>query len=293
MKYGPLVIGQMNGRSSTECGNYRTIALISHASKVLLIIILNRMRKKAEEKLSDCQAGYRSNRGTTDMLFVLQIMIEKLRNITFIDYSKAFDSVIHHHLFETMLQLGFPRHLVSLIAGLYQDQKATIRWNGDHCEYVDIKKGVRQGCILLSHLFNLYTEQVTRESDIDDMDIKIGGRNITSLRYADDTALLADNITSMRIFLHRVDAAGNNAGLKLNAKKTKAMHITGPGSQDPQQIRINGTDLKNVTDFKYLGSIKASDGTCTKDIKCRIGMAKQKMVQLNIIWKDKGVPREL
>jgi hypothetical protein len=71
------------------------------------------MRKKAEEELSDCQAGYRSNRGTTDM-FVLQIMIEKIRNsiqeafITFIDYSKDFDSVIHHHLFETMLQMDFP-----------------------------------------------------------------------------------------------------------------------------------------------------------------------------------------
>jgi len=131
------------------------------------------MRKKAEEELSDCQAGYRSNRGTTDKLFVLQIMIEKIRYsnqeafITFIDYSKAFDSVIHHHLFETMLQMGFPRHLVSLIAGLYQDQRATIRWKGDHCEY-----------------FDLYTEQVMRESDIDDIGIKIGGRNITNLRYA-------------------------------------------------------------------------------------------------------------
>ena len=71
------------------------------------------------------------------------------------------------------------------------------------------------------------------------------------------------------------------------------MHITGPESQGPQQIRIIGTNLENVTDFKYLGSIKASDGTCTKDIKCRIDMAKQKMIQLNNIWKDKGVPREL
>ena len=122
-----------------------------------------------------------------------------------------------------------------------------------------------------------------RKSDINDMGINIGGRNITNLRYADDTELLADNITSMSKILHRVDAAGNNSGLKLNAKKTKVMHITGPGSQGPQQIRINGTDLENVTDFKYLGSIKASDGTCTKDIKYRIGMAKQKMVQLNNI----------
>jgi hypothetical protein len=63
---------------------------------------------------------------------------------------------------------------------------------------------------------------------------------------------------------------------KTKCQKTKVMHITGPGSQGPQQIRINGTDLENVTDFKYLGSIKASDGTCTKDVKCRIGMANRR-----------------
>ena len=63
-----------------ECNNYRTIALISHASKILLIIILQRMKKKVEEELSDCQAGYRRNRGTIDMLFSLQLMIEKVRN---------------------------------------------------------------------------------------------------------------------------------------------------------------------------------------------------------------------
>jgi len=71
------------------------------------------------------------------------------------------------------------------------------------------------------------------------------------------------------------------------------MHITGPKSQGPQQIKIIGKDLKNVSDFKYLGSITASDGTCIKDIKCRICMAKQKMLQLNNIWKDKGVPIQL
>ena len=66
--------------NAKECGNYRTIALISHASKVLLIIILNRMKRKVEEELSDCQAGYQSNRGTIDMLFSLQLLIEKIRN---------------------------------------------------------------------------------------------------------------------------------------------------------------------------------------------------------------------
>ncbi|GFS23164.1 RNA-directed DNA polymerase (Reverse transcriptase) domain containing protein [Elysia marginata] len=99
-KLQEFVMLYKNGNSK-ECGNYRAIALISHACKILLIIILNRMKCKVEEELSDCQAGYRANRGTTDMLFVLQIIIEKIRDgneegyITFIDYSKAFDSVIH------------------------------------------------------------------------------------------------------------------------------------------------------------------------------------------------------
>ncbi|GFR99677.1 endonuclease-reverse transcriptase [Elysia marginata] len=75
-KLQEFVMLYKNGNSK-ECGNYRTIALISHASKILLIIILNRMKCKVEEELSDCQAGYRANRGTTDMLFVLQIIIEK------------------------------------------------------------------------------------------------------------------------------------------------------------------------------------------------------------------------
>ena len=165
-----------------DCNNYRTIALISHASKILLIIILNRLKPKIEEELSDCQAGYRSNRGTTDMLFVLQILTEKIKStdeevfITFIDYSKAFDSVIHLHLFNTMVKMGFPKHLISLIASLYKDQKATIRWNSRKCELFNIHKGVRQGCILSPYLFNIYTEQVMRDADIEDMGIKIGGK---------------------------------------------------------------------------------------------------------------------
>lgn len=187
--------------------------------------------------------------------------------------------------------MGFSNHLVSLVESLYSNQKATIRWNGQHCQPFDIKKGVRQGCILSPHLFNLYTEQVMRESDIDDMGVKIGGRNITNLRYADDTALLADNITSMRRILNRVDSSGSKYGLKLNAKKTKIMHI---GPERPNtEIKIDNVQLEQVKDFKYLGSIKAKDGSCTKDVKTRISMAKRKMTNLNNIWKDKNIPNKL
>jgi len=285
--------------SVKDCNNYRTIALICHASKILLILILNRLKQKVEYELSDCQAGYRKNRGTTDMLFVLQNIIDKVKStteelyITFIDYSKAFDSVIHNHLFETMDKMGFPRHLIALLSSLYTEQKGTIRWDDQQSDFFDITKGVRQGCILSPHLFNIYTEQVMRESDIDDMGLKIGGRNITNLRYADDTALIADNVTSMKRILHRVDTAGREAGLRLNAKKTKVLHVAGIDSQTNNEIKIDKVPLETVNDFKYLGSIKADDASCSKDIKCRIGMAKNKMTQLNNIWKDRSIPIDL
>ena len=231
------------------------------------------------------------------MLFVLQILIEKIRNtqdeafITFIDYSKAFDSGIHHQLFNVLIEMGFPRHLVSLIAKLYDNQKATIRWNGDHCDFFNIDKRVRQGCILSPHIFSIYTEQLMREADLDNDGVKISGERLSNLRYADDTALLADNFENMCSVLNKVNDAGERSGLKLNAKKTKVMHIN--GKSDPDPIFINGVNLEYVSDMKYLGSIKEENGSCSKDVKTRIAMAKKKMVDLNSVWKDRGIPTSL
>ena len=216
--------------------------------------------------------------------------------ITFIDYSKAFDSVIHSFLMDIMQTMGFPRHIMSLIVSLYKNQKATIRWNGDNCEPFNIEKGVRQGCILSPHLFNIYTEHIMRHADVESLGVNLGGRDITHLRYADDAALLSDNITSMKGILHRGDKAGQEAGLHLNAKKTKVMHISGGNQQvltPDADVTVNGTKLENVGHFKYLRSYKTENGNCSKDINARIGQAKQKMVHLNNIWKDHSSPLQL
>ncbi|GFS01695.1 catenin (Cadherin-associated protein), alpha 3 [Elysia marginata] len=119
-----------------------------------------------------------------------------------------------------------------------------------------------------------------READFDQLGININGRNLTNLRYADDTALMSDNITSMRRILHQVDESGIKAGLKLNAKKTKVMQLK-PENSSLYDVQKDQTILENVEGFKYLGSVKTIDGSCSKDIKMRIGMAKKKMIELN------------
>ena len=97
-----------------------------------------------------------------------------------------------------------------------------------------------------------------RETEIEDMGIRIGGRNITDMRYAaDDTGLVASNVTSSKRMLYRVDSSGKRKGLGLNAPKTKYMHIKGKYSQPDEftTIKVNGVQLEKVEDFKYLGSI--------------------------------------
>ena len=119
---------------------------------------------------------------------------------------------------------------------------------------------------------------------MEDEGIKISGEKISNLRYADDTALLANSYESMCDVLNKVNDAGERSGLKLNAKKTKVMHINCKDTHDP--INVNGHDLDYVLNMKYLGSVKECDGSCSIDVKTRIAMAKRKMVDLNNIWKD-------
>ena len=283
--------------NTKECTNYRTITLLSHASKVLLIIILKRMRVKIEQELPDEQAGFRRGRGTADMLVALQILIEKTLEVdgqafvVFIDYSKAFDSISQTQLFDILSEMGFPKHLVSLLEALYINQLAVIRWNGSHTNAFNIDKGVRQGCILSPHLFSLYTESVMREAEIEELCVRIGGKLISNLIYADDTALCAQTQEEAEQLLTKVNDAGKERLLKLNVKKTKLLKVG--NTQPDATVRVDGEQIEEVEHFKYLGSLKAANGRCEKDIRTRISMAKKRMLDLVSIWKDRGIRKEL
>ena len=108
-----------------QCSNYRTIALISNSSKILLLIIVDSLKKKLEFEQPEEQVAYRKGRGTRDMLVCLQVLMEKITAIDgkvfimCIDYSKAFDSVNQYKLFESFLEMGFPKHLVAFLKSLY------------------------------------------------------------------------------------------------------------------------------------------------------------------------------
>ena len=114
----------------------------------------------------------------------------------FIDYAKAFDCVDHNKLWKILKEMGIPDHLTCLLANLYVGQEATVRTT----DWFQIGKGVRQGCILSPCLFNLHAEYIMRNAGLDEVQagIKIAGRNINNLRYADDTTLMAESEEELR-----------------------------------------------------------------------------------------------
>ena len=108
---------------------------------------------------------------------------------------EAFDRVDHNKLWKILKEVGLPDHLTCLLRNLYAGQEATVRTGYETTHWFQIRKGVHQGCILSSCLFNLYAEYIMRNAGLDEAQagIKIGGRNINNLRYADDTVLMAES----------------------------------------------------------------------------------------------------
>ena len=106
----------------------------------------------------------------------------------FIDYAKAFDRVDHYKLWKILKEMGIPDHLTCFLRNLYAGQEATVRTGHETTDWFQIGKGVCQGCILSSCLFNLYAEYTMRNTGLDEAQagIKIARRNISNLRYADD-----------------------------------------------------------------------------------------------------------
>ncbi|CAF4859739.1 unnamed protein product [Rotaria socialis] len=109
------------------------------------------------------------------------------------DYTKAFDCVDHNKLWTVLNNMGVPKHIICLLKNLYTDQEATVRTEYGLTEWFKSEKGVRQGCILSPCLFDLYAEYIMRNAELDETEagIKISGRNINNIRYADDTTLMA------------------------------------------------------------------------------------------------------
>ena len=142
-------------------------------------------------------------------------VFQKNINFCIIDYAKAFDCVDYNKLWKILKDTGMPDHLTCLLRNLYAGQEPTVRTGHGTKDWFQIGKGVCQGCMLSPCLFNLHAEYIMRNSGLEEAQagIKIAGRNINNLRYADDTTLMAESKEELKSLLMKVKEESENVEL--------------------------------------------------------------------------------
>ena len=195
-------------------------------------------------------------------------------------------SVDHNKLWKILKEMGIPDHLTCLLKNLYTGQEATVRTGHGTRDWFQIGKEVHQGCILSPYLFNLYAEYIMRNSGLEEAQagIKIAGRNINNLRYADDTTLMAESEEELKSLLMKVQQESERVGLKLNIQITKIM-AHGPITS----WQIDGETVEIVADFIFLGSKITADGDCSHEMKRHLLLGRKIMMNLDGILKSRDI----
>ena len=175
--------------------------------------------------------------------------------------------------------MRIPHHLTYLLRNLYAGQEATVRTGHGKTDWFQIGKGVHQGCILSSCLFNFYAEYIMRNAGLKEAQagIKIAGRNINNLRYADDTTLMAESGEELKSLLMKVKEESEKVGLKLNIQKMKIM-ASGPI-----------TSWETVSSFILGGSKITADGDYSHEIKRCLLLGRKVMTNLDSIFKSRDI----
>ena len=177
----------------------------------MLKILQARLQQYVNRELPDVQAGFTKGRGTRDQIANIHWIMEKAREFQkniyfcFIDYAEAFDCMDHNKLWKILKEMGIPDRLTCLLRNLYAGQEATVRTGHGTTDWFQIGKGVCQGCILSLCLFNLHAEYIMRKCGLNEAQagIKIAGRNINNLRYANDITLMAESKEELKSLLKR------------------------------------------------------------------------------------------
>jgi hypothetical protein len=264
-----------------KCEEYRTISLISHASKIMLKILAKRMEAKAKVYIGKTQYGFRKGCGTREAIAVLRILSERCLEygndlyICFVDFEKAFDRVNWIKMMEVLKKMGVDWKDRRLIRELYMKQDAIVRIDEGESDACIIGRGNRQGCLLSPICFLAYAETMMAEAmEGIDEGVKVGGELVTDVKFADDQGMVASTEEGLQKIMNKLNETAKNYDMKISVQKTKIMVIS-KMERKTANIKLEGVTIEQVKTFKYLGTNITEDGRSTQEIKKRIGMAKE------------------
>lgn len=289
-----------NKGDRSDCNSYRGISLLTSPGKVFARILLNRLTPLSEDILPETQFGFRPNRGTCEAIFSIRQLQEKSREqgqplyLCFVDLEKAFDSVPREALWVVLTKLGCTDKFVRMIRLLHDDMRCCVSVQGEYSEFFTVSCGVKQGCVLAPTLFALYFAVVVRDAlqtlsegirirfRTDGGGVfnlarlkshtKVSHVTITEMMYADDLCFVAESSEGLQKLMSSLDESCRKFGLKISVKKTEVMAFDTLNSA-PVDIKLGDDSLKQVDQFKYLGSTITSRCLLDNEVNSRIGAA--------------------
>jgi hypothetical protein len=315
-----ILVSLHKGKGTTDtCGNFRGISLLVHVGKIFTRLLLNRLITYICPRIiPESQCGFRSGRGTIDMIFAARQIQEKCIEQrvdlyqVFIDLTKAFDTINRDALWRILAKLGCPPGFVDKFRQLHDNMKAWVNVNGSLSEPVNVDNGVKQGDIPAPTLFSIYFSVVLC-SAFENCDLGIYVRYRTTgklfnirrfdsktktfvslirdLLYADDCDLVTHSEADMQTLMNLLSSACKTFGLTISLEKTKVMFTPAPGNNYVEpNIIVDGVRLGVVDKFVYLGSTISRTGSLDEELNLRIQKASVAFGKLqDRVWSQHGI----
>lgn len=299
--------------------SYRGIFLLDVAGKIFATVIERRLKRAADEWLSDYQNGFRERRSTSHAIHVIRRVQEAVRtadlttSAVFVDFAKAFDSPPRAALFECLEWIGVPPDVLSVVEAIHYDPKGKIIGTN---VWFDVARGVRQGCVLGPTMFIILLEFCIRMSNLNELGVEfrcVEKKELSlpaDLRgvtfrvglggYADDLVLISTTHEALSEALNRLQLVCGSIGLNVSPSKTEWMYLHHSVHRELDVCRANrsGTSgccrkiflgsmpINHVSCFKYLGSVISEHGGVKEDNRLRLGLAKSSLHRFDGIWNS-------
>ena len=272
----------------TDINNYRPISIMSNVYKIFSMIINRRISGRLDEEQPPEQAGFRQGFSTTDHLQTINQILEKVQEfnlqlyVAFIDFTKAFDTVEHRKILNALKNQGINKKYIRMLELIYSKSIAKVKTEYEG-ETFHLNRGVRQGDPISPKLFNCLLEDVFRHLNwSEDAGIKIHGKCLTNLRFADDIVLFATSASKLENMVRELSLQSVKAGLHINFQKTKIMT-----NRIEIPVSIDGVEIQYVQEYIYLGQLISFHNGSDKEINRRMSLAWNKFWSLAFILLDR------